>query len=299
MTRTPGEPTVQIGFPYVDTLKLQEKFGHGVTLLHNLHCSAADLQAILHRGPLAGCFSEIPGNPLLGSADLRLITPILRRYGVPLVADDVVATPLNVDLGQHADLIATSLTKYLVGTGDAMGGALICNPRSPYHAELKSIAASLHEELLWIEDAVILEAELGTFPERMRLHNHNGLVIAERLRSHPAIEEVWYPKWSFGTSYEAVRRPEGGWGSLITFLPKNAETASELIYDNLEVCKGPSLGTSFTLACPFTLLAHYTELEWAEACGVPRNLIRLSVGVEDADELWDRIARALEVPLKG
>ncbi|MEI6209896.1 MAG: PLP-dependent transferase [Desulfuromonadales bacterium] len=295
MRRTPGKPTVQIGFPYVDTLKLQEKFGHGATLLHDLDRCASDSQALLSRGPLAGCFSEIPGNPLLGSADLRLVTPILRAHGVPLIADDVVATPLNVNLGQHADLIATSLTKYLVGTGDAMGGALICNPRSPYHAELRNIAASQHEELLWIEDAVILESQIRSFPERMRLHNANGLTIAGRLRSHPSVEQVWYPKWSFGDAYETVRRPDGGWGSLITFLPKNAERTSPVIYDNLEVCKGPSLGTSFTLACPFTLLAHYTELEWAEACGVPRNLIRLSVGLEDADELWGRITRALAV----
>jgi cystathionine gamma-synthase len=299
MRRTPGEPSVQIGFPYVDTLKLQEKFGHGATLLHDLSRCASNLRALLHHGPLAGCFSEIPGNPLLGSADLRLISPILREHGIPLVADDVVATPLNVDLGPYADLIATSLTKYLVGTGDAMGGALICNPRSPYHAELKAIAASLHEELLWIEDAVVLESQISSFPERMRTHNRNGLIIAERLRNHPAIEEVWYPKWSFGEAYEAVRRPDGGWGSLVTFLPKDAETASPLIYDNLEVCKGPSLGTSFTLACPFTLLAHYTELEWAESCGVPRNLIRLSVGLEDADELWGRIERALELSLQA
>jgi cystathionine gamma-synthase len=293
MRRTPGTPTVQIGFPYVDTLKLQEKFGHGATLLHDLtHCST-NLRDLLRRGRLAGCFSEIPGNPQLGSADLRLVTPILREHGVPLVADDVVATPLNVDLGPHADLVATSLTKYLVGTGDAMGGALICNPRSPYHSELKAIAASLHEELLWNGDAVALEAQVGSFPERMRTHNHNGLVIAERLRAHPAIEDVWYPKWSFGEAYEAVRRPDGGWGSLVTFLPKDAESTAPRIYDNLEVCKGPSLGTSFTLACPFTLLAHYTELEWAESCGVPRNLIRLSVGLEDVDDLWERIERAL------
>jgi cystathionine gamma-synthase len=293
--RTPAAPTVQIGFPYVDTLKLQEKFGHGATLLHDLSHSAANVRMLLKRSQLAGCFSEIPGNPLLGSTDLRLITPILREYGVPLVADDVVATPLNVDLGSHADLIATSLTKYLVGTGDAMGGALICNPRSPYHAELKAIAAAQHEELLWIEDAEVLESQIGSFPERMRIHNRNGLIIAERLRSHSAVEQVWYPKWSFGESYESVRRPDGGWGSLITFLPKNAETAAPIIYDNLEVCKGPSLGTSFTLACPFTLLAHYTELDWAESCGVPRNLIRLSIGLEDADELWQRIERALNV----
>ena len=295
MRRTPGTPTAQIGFPYVDTLKLQEKFGHGATLLHDLNHCSSNLQELLRSGPLAGCFSEIPGNPLLGSADLRQVTPILREHGIPLVADDVVATPLNVDLGPHADLIATSLTKYLVGTGDAMGGALVCNPRSPYYRELKVIAASLHEELLWIEDAVVLESQINSFPERMRTHNRNGLAIAERLRSHPAVEQIWYPKWSFDEAYEAVRRPDGGWGSLLTFLPKNAEIAAPLIYDKLQVCKGPSLGTSFTLACPFTMLAHYTELEWAEACGVPRNLIRISVGLEDVDELWRRIECALNL----
>jgi cystathionine gamma-synthase len=295
MTRTPGRPTVQIGFPYVDTLKLQEKFGHGATLLHDLsHCSS-DLQTLIAKGQLAACFSEIPGNPLLGCADLRQVTPILREHGIPLVADDVVATPLNIDLGPHADLIATSLTKYLVGSGDAMGGALVCNPRSPYYSELKAIAASLHEELLWGDDAVVLEAQIGSFPQRMRIHNRNGLEIAERLRSHPAVEQIWYPKWSFDQAYESVRRPDGGWGSLLTFLPKNAEITAPQIYDRLEVCKGPSLGTSFTLACPFTMLAHYTELDWAEACGVPRNLIRISIGLEDVEELWRRIECALTV----
>lgn len=293
MARTPDTPTAQLGFPYVDTLKLQEKLGHGVTLLHDLNRCSADLEGLLERGRLAGCFGEIPGNPLLGSADLREITPVLRQYGVPFIADDVVATPLNVDLTPHADLIATSLTKYLVGTGDAMGGALICNPRSPYYAELKAIAVAEHEELLWIEDAVVLEREIKNFPERMRKHNINGEIIAERLRTHPLIEQVWYPKWSYGEAYEAVRRPDGGWGSLITFLPKNSETASPRLYDNLQICKGPSLGTAFTLACPFTLLAHYTELDWAEACGIPRNLIRISVGIEDPDELWRRIESAI------
>jgi cystathionine gamma-synthase len=293
--RNPGLPTLQIGFPYVDTYKLQEKFGDGTSLLHDLSRAPQNLRATLRRSPLAACFSEIPGNPLLGSVDLRLITPILREHGVPLVADDVVATPFNVDLGNHADLIATSLTKYLVGSGDAMGGALICNPQSPYYPELKAIAAELHEELLWHEDAAVLSANLSSFPERMQRHNDNGLLIAERLREHPAIEQVWYPKWSFGDAYESVRRPEGGWGSLVTFLPKNASKRSPIIYDNLEVSKGPSLGTDFTLACPFTLLAHYTELEWAEACGVPRNLIRISVGLEDPEELWERISRAMSV----
>jgi cystathionine gamma-synthase len=291
--RCPHQPTAQLGFPYVDTYKLQQKFGSGGLMLHDLDHIADDLRALLQRQPLAGCFCEIPGNPLLGSADLRQITPILRAQRVPLIVDDVVATPVNVDLNRHADLLATSLTKYMAGTCDVMGGALICNPHSPLHADLKPIIRAQHEELLFGADAAVLEERIRDFPVRMRKHNENGRLIAERLRQHPAVERVWYPKWEFSDVYEAVRRPDGGWGALVTFIPRNAEVASPRIYDRLAVCKGPSLGTVFTLACPFTLLAHYTELDWAESCGVPRHLIRLSVGLEETEDLWGRIEAAL------
>jgi len=293
LARAPGRPTVQLGFPYADTLRLQNKLGHGATLLNDLNRAPDNLRVLLKRGAWAGCFTEIPGNPLLGTADLRRVTPVLREFGVPLVADDVVATPFNVDLGAHADLIATSLTKYLAGTGDVMGGALIVNPRSPYYGELKRASVSLHEELLWGEDAAVLEANIGAFSERMRRHNENGLFVAERLRRHPAVAEVWYPKWVSHSAYDALRRPEGGWGSLVSFLPKKAAVSSPGIFDRLALCKGPSLGTVFTLACPFTLLAHFNELEWAESCGVPRHLIRLSVGLEEPAEIWERLERAL------
>ena len=291
--RQPGLPTAQLGFPYVDTLKLQQKFGAGLTLFHNLDTLAGDLQALLQRDNLAACFCEIPGNPLLGSADLCRIAPLLRGKRVPLVADDVVATPLNVDLTHCADLIATSLTKYVAGTCDVMGGAVICNPRSPLHAELSAGVQSAHEELLWCEDAILLEDRARSFPQRMSRHNENGLYIAERLRAHPAVERVWYPKWESSHAYESVRRADGGWGALVTFLPRDADLTSPRIYDRLAICKGPSLGAEFTLACPFTLLAHYGELDWAESCGVSRYLIRLSVGLEDPRELWQRLDRAL------
>lgn len=291
--RSPGRPTVQMGFPYVDTLKLQQKLGSAVHLIHELDQVEPRLKQLLEASPLAACFGEIPGNPLLGSADLRRVTPVLRAHGIPFVADDVVATPVNVDLRPHADLIATSLTKFIAGRGDVMGGALICNPRSPWHAVLRSAVAADHEELLWGEDARVIDAEARGFPERMRRHNTHGLAIAERLRAHPAIERVWYPKWEFAEAYEAVRRPDGGYGALITFLPRLAAENAPRIYDRLAVCKGPSLGTVFTLACPFTLLAHYTELDWAEACGVSRLLIRVSIGLEDLEPLWKRFATAL------
>jgi cystathionine gamma-synthase len=295
LQRTPGRPTAQLGFCYVDTLKLQQKLGHGGILLHHLGSIGEELHELLQKQPLAACFCEIPGNPLLGSADVRRISPILRKRQVPLIVDDVVATPANVNLGGCADLVATSLTKFIVGTGDAMGGALICNPRSPLYHELKPIISSQHEELLWFEDAAVLDAQARGFPERMERHNQSGLLLAERLRRHPAVERVWYPKWEFSEAYEAVRRPEGGWGALITFLPRNGEAQAAAVYDRLAFSKGPSLGTVFTLACPFTLLAHYTELEWAESCGVSRYLIRISVGLENPEDLWQRLEEALAV----
>jgi cystathionine gamma-synthase len=292
----PGHPTAQLGFPYVDTLKLQQKLGHGGILLQDLaHIDTALSELLIHQ-PLAACFCEIPGNPLLGSADVRRTSPLLRQHRIPLVVDDVVATPYNLDLRPYADLIATSLTKFVAGTGDTMGGALICNPHSPLYTELKPLAQSQHEEQLWIDDAVILERQARSFPERMRQHNRNGLLLAERLRHHPQVERVWYPRWEFSEAYEAVRRPQGGWSSLITFLPKHAESRAARVYDALPLCKGPSLGTQFTLVCPFTMIAHYTELDWAESCGVSRYLIRISAGLEDPEELWQKIDQALTVP---
>lgn len=291
--RRPDRRTAQLGFPYVDTLKIQQKFGAGAELITDLDGCESRLAQLFEGEQFAGVFAELPGNPLLGCADLQRLTPLLRQHGVPLIADDVIGTPFNLDLAPHADLIATSLTKYIVGTCDAMGGALICNPRSPYHAELKAAARAMHEELLWGEDAVVLAAQSRTFVERMKRHNTNGLFIAEKLRAHPGVEHVWYPKWENAGAYELIRRADGGYGALLSFIPKNTAVNAPRVFDAMKICKGPSLGTVFSLACPFTLLAHYKELDWAESCGVPRHLIRLSVGLEEPLELWRRLEAAL------
>lgn len=292
--RSPEQRTVQLGFPYVDTLKIQQKFGAGAHLITKLDDSEQQLTKILSAEPLAGVFAELPGNPLLGCADLTRLTPLLRQYGTPLIADDVTGTPFNLNLAPHADLITTSLTKYFVGSCDAMGGALICNPRSPYYSELKAAARAQHEELLWGEDAVVLATQSRTFTDRMKHHNANGLFIAEKLRAHPAVARVWYPKWENAAAYEAIRRPEGGYGALLSFLTHHDSRTAPYVFDALEISKGPSFGTTFSLACPFTLLAHFHELDWAKSCGVPRNLIRLGVGLEDPNELWRRLEKALK-----
>ena len=88
-------------------------------------------------------------------------------------------------------------------------------------------------------------------------------------------------------------RENAGYGGLFSLNLKDADRRAPAMFDALRVSKGPSLGTNFTLACPFTLLAHYHELEWAESCGVSRWLIRVSVGLEDPTELAARFDAAL------
>ena len=88
-------------------------------------------------------------------------------------------------------------------------------------------------------------------------------------------------------------RPGAGHGCLLSFVLKEGESKAQRVFDALRVSKGPSLGTHFTLACPYTQLAHFDELNWAEDCGVPPHLLRVSAGLEDPDELWQRFERAL------
>jgi cystathionine gamma-synthase len=120
--------------------------------------------------------------------------------------------------------------------------------------------------------------------------NANAAALTEFLAAHPAVDQVWYPDST--ERFGRMARTGGGRGCLFSFtLPHEAAAAA--FYDALHLSKGPSLGTNFSLCCPYTLLAHYTELEWAAACGVPRHLLRVSAGLEDAPDLIERFRKAL------
>src|SRR5262249_3968646 len=124
--------------------------------------------------------------------------------------------------------------------------------------------------------------------------SRSALALAEYLQSHPAVEYVYYPALGGRDSYDRFRRSRGGYGGLLSIVLKNPEQHSRGFFDRLRVCKGPNLGMNYTLACPFTILAHYTELDFAESCGVSRWLVRISVGLEPADELIARFREALD-----
>jgi cystathionine gamma-synthase len=119
------------------------------------------------------------------------------------------------------------------------------------------------------------------------------MALFEHLRAHPKVVKTWHSSVNGGPGYRFIQRDGGGHGCLVSFVLKDAAKASPLFYDALRLCKGPSLGTNFSLACPYTLLAHYDELDWAESCGADRFLIRVSAGLEPVEDLIGRFDEAL------
>ncbi len=293
--RSPARASVQFGFPYVDVLKVQEVFGPGAKFYPTQDAVSMDrLTDHLQLTPVSAIVTEVPGNPLLETPDISALAELAHGNDALLIIDDTVATAVNIDVTPWADLIATSLTKNFSGQGDVMGGALIISPKLGCAEDLAARADTAFEDLLWWEDALVLDRRSVDFPQRMARINRNGAEIARFLAAHPAVETVYYPGLEPDPNYDAIARSGSGYGGLLSFLPVDCATRSAEIYDVLRVNKGPSLGTDYTLCCPYTILAHYGELEWAESCGVSRWLIRLSVGLEDVDDLKQRFADALE-----
>lgn len=292
--RAPGRGSVQYGFPYVDVLKVQEVFGPDTQFYPTQGAaSMAALANHLSATAISAIVTETPGNPLLETPDIPALAELAHNADALLIVDDTVATGLNIDVKPWADLIATSLTKNFSGQGDVMGGALIISPELARASELIERATADFEDLLWWEDAQVLDARSRDFSVRMTAINRNAEAFARFLAAHPGVEAVYYPGLEPDPNYVAIARPESGYGGLLSFLPVDSATRSAEIYDRLRINKGPSLGTNYTLCCPYTILAHYGELDWAESCGVSRWLIRVSVGLEDIEDLKQRFAEVL------
>jgi cystathionine gamma-synthase len=291
--RRPNVQSIQLGIPYVDGLKIQEKADEGVHFLPSVSDETlATIQDLARKG-YAGMFCEVPGNPLLRTPDIPGISKALRAHDVPLVVDDTLSSLYNVDLADHADIIVTSLTKYVSGVGDVMGGSLVLNSRSPYYDQLKPLLDATFTDLFWAADANVLELNSRDFTDRIDHINRTAEFLCDALADHSAVACVHFPKFETPEHYRAIQRPGRGYGGLFSIDLKNPEVNAPAFYDALEISKGPNLGTNFSLVCPYVLLAHYDELDWVESLGVSRWLVRVSVGLEDPDDLLARFHRAL------
>ena len=291
----PEAKSVQFGFPYVDSLKIQQRLGAGVHFfprgdleeLEQLSRTAAD-------EPLLGLFCEFPGNPLLASPDLNRIEELSNKHDFPVLVDDTLGALINVDVLRAADLVSCSLTKFFSGAGDVMAGSLTLNPRGPRATRLREAIEAEYEDLLDAEDAVVLEHNSADCVEARAANQPDGRA-ALRHSSHASsggtnrVSEV-----SNAGEFSGVSTC--GPGLRRTLLPSAQEAGEKCaaFFDALQIAKGPNLGTNFSLCCPYTILAHFKELDFVEQCGISRYLLRVSVGLEDADGLIARFLDALD-----
>ncbi|OAX35922.1 PLP-dependent transferase [Rhizopogon vinicolor AM-OR11-026] len=307
----PPAKSVCYGFPYTDTLKILQKWGPGCHFLgHGLDSDMVTLEAILEQElsanpsvlPIAAVFTEFPSNPLLRSANVPLLRVLADKYDFLLVIDETIGNFVNVNVLQHADIVVSSLSKIFSGDANTMGGSLILNPQGRHYATLKAYMSATYEDTYFDEDAIFMERNSRDFTRRIRIIDENTLAVCDFLRSRsvagdtslpfPAIKEVFYPKYITPENYLACKLPEGGYGGLFS-LTFTSNAASQAFFDNMPFQKGPSLGTNFTLACPYTILAHYAELEWAAEYGVEEGLVRISVGMEEREGLLEGFKVAL------
>lgn len=148
------------------------------------------------------------------------------------------------------------------------------NPASHYHDQLHSALTSLFVDTYFPLDALQMWQNSDDFDSRVKTVNDNAEMVAQMLQAHPRVETVYYPSLSPSKAlYDQYKRPDGGYSYLVSVLFKTPSEATDF-FDALDVAKGPSLGTNFTLACPYTLFGHYNELEWVRS---PPSLFAVSI----------------------
>ena len=276
--------TLQIGFPYVDVLKLPQIIFQGSDLV--VETTLSHIKKEIDNKNPAALIIEIPSNPLLQCVDLISISKLAQDKNIPIIVDDTIGSSLNVHLTPYADVVFSSLTKSFAGRGDILAGSTVISPYSKWRNDLAEIIPKVALSTLSDLDAIELEKTSRDVEDRLRRLNISCLKLKEKLETKKEISKVLHPQ--FCKNFNSLLKKGGGYGCLLSFELKGGIEESKRVYDSLRVCKGPSLGTNFTLVCPYVQLAHFKELKWAESCGVSEHLLRVSVGLENEDELWSR-----------
>jgi cystathionine gamma-synthase len=237
--------------------------------------------------------SESPTNPYLRVLDLGRVAEIAKRHNVKTLVDATFATPLNLrPLEFGIDLVVHSATKYLGGHNDLLAGVVMGNDQ----------LVALLRQNLWMlggvldpNNAYLLLRGLKTLSLRLARQNANGQRIAEFLEAHPMVDRVWYPGLASHPDHEIASRQMKGFGGVISFEVKGDLAAGSRVVDGVQIpIIAPSLGGVETLIEQPALMSYY-EMSTEERLevGIKDNLIRLALGVEDADDLVADLQQAL------
>ena len=237
---------------------------------------------------------ECPVNPTLRIPDVRKVAALARESRIPLFIDATFGTPINfrpLELG--ASLVIHSGTKYFGGHSDVTAGVVAGSAEivEQVRIKLKSFGSVLDPHAAWL-----LERGIKTLAIRIERHNHNGITLAERLEKHPAVERVFYPGLPSHPDHENARQLLRGFGGMVSFVVRGGDEAALRVCNRLKVLSvAPSLGGVESLVSMprFTSHAALTDAD-RRSRGIDAGFIRVSLGIEDADDLWQDLSQALE-----
>ena len=292
----PGDEVVSTNDLYGGTYRLFtkvfEKFG---IKFHFIGMDNVDTIASYINENTKLIWVETPTNPMLNIIDIKAVADVAKKHDVLLAVDNTFATPyLQRPLDLGADIVMHSATKYLGGHSDVVMGALMLNDEAI--AEKLYFIQNASGAVCGPQDSFLVLRGIKTLHVRMQRHCENGKAVAEFLANHPKIEKVYWPGFDTHPNHEVAKAQMDDFGGMLSFTTKgNDYDASVKIVEKLKIFTlAESLGGVESLSGHPASMTHASiPKEEREKTGVVDSLIRLSVGIEDIDDLIEDLKQAL------
>ena len=292
----PGDEVISTNDLYGGTYRLFTKVFEGFGIkFHFIGMENADKIEEYVNDKTKLIWVETPTNPMMNIIDIKKVASIAKKHNVLLAVDNTFATPyLQQPLEMGADIVMHSATKYLGGHSDVVMGALVVKDKTL--AEKLYFIQNASGAVCGPQDSFLILRGLKTLHIRMQRHCENGKAVAEYLVKHPKIEKVYWPGFESHPNHAIAKEQMKDFGGMISFVTKgnNYEEAIKIV-ENLRIFTlAESLGGVESLAGHPASMTHASiPKEEREKTGVVDSLIRLSVGIEDAEDLIADLKQAI------
>jgi cystathionine beta-lyase/cystathionine gamma-synthase len=238
-------------------------------------------------------YVETPTNPLMRLSDLTAISQICRRKKVALVVDNTFMSPyFQQPLALGADMVVHSTTKFLNGHSDGLGGVVMCAKQE--HADQLAFLQKAAGAILSPFECWLVLRGVKTLAARMEIHDRSGRIVADFLSKHKKVKAVFYPGLPDHPQHALAKRQMTGFGAMITFETGSQKNANKML-KKVRICSlGESLGGVETLIShPATMTHAGLGAKGRAAIGITDGMVRISVGIEDVDDILDDLDAAL------
>lgn len=236
---------------------------------------------------------ETPTNPLMVLSDIKAVAAIAHSKNAELVVDNTFMSPyFQQPLALGADMVVHSTTKFLNGHSDGLGGVVVAT--KPIHAEKLAFMQKAAGAIMSPFECWLVLRGVKSLAVRMEKHDHNGRAVAEFLRNHKKVKNVMYPGFTDHPQYALAKKQMSGFGSMITFETGSLKNAKKMLA-KVRVCTlGESLGgVESLISHPATMTHAALGEEGRKQIGLTDGMVRISVGIEDADDIIADLDQAL------